>query len=77
MSKSIDKYANSVYNNIRNKNRNAYGQEEKNMNTDKMIDMIVKSYITVMGEEKWNSLSDEQKHDVVMTIATDALNRIK
>lgn len=43
---------------------------------DKMIDMIVKSYITVMGEEKWNSLTDEQKHDVVMTIAKDALNRI-
>lgn len=47
------------------------------MNTDKMIDMIVKSYITVMGEEKWDSLSDEQKHDVVMIIATDALKRIK
>ena len=46
------------------------------MNTDKMIDMIVKSYITVMGAEKWNSLSDEQKHDVVMVIAKDALNRI-
>lgn len=41
-----------------------------------MIDMIVKSYITVMGEEKWNSLTDEQKHDVVMTIAKDALNRV-
>lgn len=51
---------------------------EKNMNTDMidMIDMIVKSYVTIMGEEKWNSLSDEQKHDVVMTIATDALNRM-
>lgn len=48
-----------------------------NMNTDKMIDMIASAYITVMGKEKWNSLSDEQKHDVVMTIATDALNRIK
>lgn len=43
---------------------------------DKMIDMIIKSYITVMGEEKWNSLTDEQKHDVIMTIAKDALNRI-
>ena len=41
-----------------------------------MIDMIIKSYITVMGEEKWNSLTDEQKHDVIMTIAKDALNRI-
>ena len=41
-----------------------------------MIDMIVKSYITIMGEEKWNSLTDEQKHDVVMTIAKDALNRV-
>lgn len=48
-----------------------------NMNTDKMIDMIASAYITVMGKEKWNSLSDEQKHDVVMVIAKDALNRIK
>lgn len=47
------------------------------MTDEIIIDMIVKSYVTIMGEEKWNSLSDEQKHDVVMTIATDALNRIK
>ena len=33
---------------------------------EKMIQMAKEAYITVMGESKWNSLTDEQKHDVVM-----------
>jgi hypothetical protein len=44
--------------------------------TDKMIEMIKMAYITVYGESKWNSLNDQQKHDVVMIITRDALNRI-
>lgn len=43
----------------------------------KMIDMIKEAYIKVMGEDKWNSLSDEQKHDAVMIIARDLNNGIK
>ena len=37
-----------------------------------MIKMIEKAYIEVMGAEKWNSLTDKEKHDAVMIIATDA-----
>ena len=33
--------------------------------------MIAEAYITVMGLEKWNSLNDQEKHDVIMTIARD------
>ena len=43
--------------------------------TEKMINMIAEAYIKVMGQEKWNSLTEDQKHDVVMMIAKDALNR--
>lgn len=35
---------------------------------EKMIQMAEKAYIAVMGESKWNGLTDEQKHDVVMMV---------
>ena len=37
-----------------------------------MIKMIEKAYIEAMGIEKWNSLTDKEKHDAVMIIAADA-----
>lgn len=42
-----------------------------------IIEMIKEAYITVYGEAKWESLTDEQKHDAIMAIARDANNRIK
>jgi hypothetical protein len=33
------------------------------------IEAAVKSYISVMGADKWNSLTDEERHDAVMMIA--------
>lgn len=38
-----------------------------------MVDMIKDAYIKVMGVEKWNSLTDEQKHDAVMIITKGLL----
>lgn len=35
---------------------------------EKMIQMAEKAYIAVMGESKWNGLTDDQKHDVVMMV---------
>lgn len=35
---------------------------------EKMIQMAKKAYIAVMGENKWNGLTDYQKHDVVMLV---------
>jgi hypothetical protein len=42
---------------------------------NKMINMIAESYIKVYGIEKWNGLSDKEKHDAVMIIANDFNNR--
>lgn len=39
-----------------------------------MVELIREAYIRVMGVDKWDSLTDEQKHDAVMTIAKDVLN---
>ena len=36
---------------------------------DKMVEMMKAAYIQVMGIEKWNSLTDQEKHDAIMMIA--------
>lgn len=43
---------------------------------EKMIEMIKEAYIQTMGFEKWNSLTNEEKHDVIMIIAKDALKNM-
>lgn len=43
---------------------------------EKMVDQIKEAYIKVMGLEKWNSLTDQQKHDAVMIIVRDALKAL-
>lgn len=43
------------------------------MTEQKLINSIVEAYIKVMGQSKWDSLNDQQKHDVVMTIVKDML----
>ena len=40
------------------------------------IETIKEAYIKVMGIEKWNSLTDKQKHDVIMILVKDMLERI-
>lgn len=42
-----------------------------NTEFNKMIDMAAEAYKTVYGVEKWNNLTDKQKHDAVMTIWVD------
>lgn len=43
------------------------------MTEQTIIDSIVEAYIKVMGQSKWDSLSDQQKHDMIMTIVKDLL----
>lgn len=46
---------------------------------DKMVEMMEAACIQVMGKEKWDSLTDQEKHDVIMMIAKGfdaALNNI-
>lgn len=38
---------------------------------EKMVNIISEAYISVYGVEKWNSLSNKEKHDVVMILAKD------
>lgn len=37
------------------------------------INLIKNAYIKVMGAEKWASLTDDEKHDVVMILAKDLI----
>ena len=46
------------------------------MKVNQMVGWIIEAYIQVMGEEKWNSLTAEQQHEVIMTITKDLYNRI-
>lgn len=41
-----------------------------------IVNQIIEAYIKVMGEEKWNGLTADEQHTVIMTIATDLYNRI-
>lgn len=46
----------------------------------KLVNAIIESYIKVMGEAKWNSLSAEQQHDAIMIIVKDmnkALDKVE
>lgn len=46
---------------------------------DKVIQMIIDSYIKVMGSEKWNSLTGAEQRLVIVTIAkdmTEAIDRL-
>lgn len=37
----------------------------------RIMNLIANAYIKVMGKEKWNSLTKQEKHDVVMILARD------
>lgn len=46
---------------------------------DNIVNTIIKAYVTVYGAEKWQSLTEKEQHDVIMTLAKDfktALERI-
>lgn len=36
---------------------------------EKMIRIMTKAYISVYGIEKWNSLTNKEKHDAIMMMA--------
>lgn len=42
-----------------------------------IIELTSSAYISVFGAEKWNSLSDKEKHDVVMILAKDLLRGLE
>ena len=38
---------------------------------EQMVDMIIDAYVKVYGAERWNSLTAEEQHTVIMKIAKD------
>lgn len=46
------------------------------MTEERIIALATRAYISIMGLKKWNSLTDSEKHDAVMTIITDYYNKI-
>ena len=50
------------------------------MTNEKFFEMFIESarnaYIEVMGEEKWISLTDKEKHDAVMIMANNMINAL-
>lgn len=50
------------------------------MTNEEFFDMFLNAaktaYISVYGVEKWDSLSDKEKHDVTMILAKDLLNKL-
>ena len=43
------------------------------MTAEKLVDAIIESYIRVYGRTKWNSLTADQQHTVIMTIVKEGL----
>lgn len=43
------------------------------MNEKTLVNMICEAYIEVMGIEKWNSLTINEQHDVIMIMVKDLL----
>lgn len=54
-------------------NRNMVNNEE----LGQMIEMVRTAYVKVYGEAKWISLTNQQKHDVVMILCEDLLNAFR
>ena len=42
-----------------------------------IIAIIQEAYIKTYGPEKWQSLTDQQRHDVIMTLARDTLKALE
>lgn len=36
-----------------------------------IVNAVIEAYIKVMGAEKWNSLTADEQHTVIMTIVKD------
>ena len=41
-----------------------------------IVHLAEKAYIKILGKKKWNSLTDQQKHDAIMIMVNDMLLRV-
>lgn len=42
---------------------------------NRIVTLSEKAYIKILGKKKWNSLTDQQKHDAIMIMVNDMLIR--
>ena len=47
------------------------------MTEQRIVNSIVETYIKVYGQSKWDSLSDKQKHDMIMMTVKDILKALE
>lgn len=45
-------------------------------NFETILNNVKEAYIKVMGIEKWNALTDEQKHDVTMILVKNMMKSL-
>lgn len=46
------------------------------MKDERIVNMIIEAYITVNGAEKWNSLTAEKQHDIIMAMVETSLKAL-
>ena len=42
-----------------------------------IANLVIQSYISVMGRENWDSKTTEQQHDIIMILIRDALKALE
>ena len=42
-----------------------------------LVNMMIEAYIKVMGEAKWNSLTEKEQHDAIMEMISDSMKAIE
>ena len=42
-----------------------------------IANLVIQSYIQVMGRENWDSKTAEQQHDIIMILIRDALKALE
>ena len=42
-----------------------------------IANLVIQSYIQVMGRENWDSKTAEQQHDIIMILVKDALKALE
>ena len=43
----------------------------------RVMNLIAKAYIQVMGKEKWDSLTTQEQHDTIMILAKDMIEDLQ
>lgn len=45
--------------------------------TNHIANLVIQSYISVMGRENWDSKTPQEQHDIIMILVKDALKALE